>query len=93
MALLFRKQHTQDRIEARDSFDWGEDDYAVVDETQVVDERQIGRIYKERVPTGVKWLWFLQVEGAPPPNKGIADTLDEAKAALAKRYQEVKRGK
>src|SRR5258707_6295002 len=38
----------------RDSFDWGEDDYAVVDETQVVDERQIGRIYKERVPTGVK---------------------------------------
>ena len=42
MALLFRKQHTQDRIEARDSFDWGEDDYAVVDETQVVDERQIG---------------------------------------------------
>jgi len=93
LALLFRKQHTQDRIEARDSFDWGEDDYAVVDETQVVDERQIGRIYKERVPTGVKWLWFPQIEGAPPPNKGIADTLDEAKAALAKRYEEVKRGK
>jgi hypothetical protein len=73
------------------SFDWGEDDYAVVDETQVVDERQIGRIYKERVPAGVKWLWFLQVVEAPLPNKGIADTLDEAKAALAKRYEEVKR--
>jgi hypothetical protein len=29
---------------------------------------------------------------APPPNKGIADTLDEAKAALAKRFEEVKQG-
>jgi hypothetical protein len=48
MTLLFRKQHAQDRIEGLDSFDWGEEDYAVVDETQVVDERQIGRIYKER---------------------------------------------
>ena len=93
MTLLFRKQHAQDRIEGLDSFDWGEDDYAVVDETQVVDERQIGRIYKERVPAGVKWLWFLQVVEAPLPNKGMADTLEEAKAALKKRYEEVKRGK
>ena len=85
MTLLLRKQHTQDRIEGLDSFDWGEDDYAVVD------ERQIGRIYKERVPAGVKWLWFLQVVEAPLPNKGIADTLDEAKAALATRYEAVKR--
>jgi len=75
MTLLFRKQHAQDRIEGLDSFDWGEDDYAVVDERQVVEERQIGRIYKERVPAGVKWLWFLQVVKAPLPNKGIADTL------------------
>jgi hypothetical protein len=93
MTLLFRKQHTQDRIEQLDSFDWGEDDYAVVDETQAVDERQIGRIYKERVPAGVKWLWSLQGARAPPPNEGIADTLDEAKAAFAKRYEEVKGGK
>jgi len=92
MTLLFRKQHAQDRIEGLDSFDWGEDDYAVVDETQVVDESQIGRIYKQRVPAGVKWLWFLQVVEAPLPNKGIADTLDEAKAALVKRYDEIKRG-
>src|SRR5258708_22509806 len=91
MTLLFRKQHAQDGIEGLASFDWGEDDYAVVDETQVVDERQIGRIYKERVPAGVKWLWFLQVVEAPLPNKGIPDTLDEAKAALANRYEEVKR--
>ena len=92
MTLLFRKQHTQDGIEGLASFDWGEDDYVVIDETQVY-VTQIGRIYKERVPAGVKWLWILQVVRAPPRNKGIADTLDEAKAALAKRYQEVKRGK
>jgi hypothetical protein len=61
--------------------------------TTLVDERQIGRIYKERVPAGVKWLWSLQVARAPPPNEGIADTLDEAKEAFAKRYEEVKRGK
>jgi hypothetical protein len=92
MTLLVRKQHTQDRIEGLDSFDWGEDDYAVIDETQAVDETQIGRIYKERVPAGIKWLWFLQVEEAPLPNKGIADTLDEAKAALIKRYEEMSPG-
>src|SRR6266446_8234574 len=91
MTLVFRKQRAQDRIKGRYSFDWGEDDYAVIDETQGVDETQIGRIYKERVPAGVKWLWFLQVVEAPLPNKGIADTLDEAKAALAKRYERVKR--
>ena len=93
MTLLLRIQRAQDRIKGRYSFDWGEDDYAVVDETQAVDERQIGRIYTEKVPAGVKWLWFLQVVEAPLPNKGIADTLDEAKAALAKRYEEVKWGK
>jgi hypothetical protein len=40
-----------------------------------------------------KWLWFLQTGPAPPPNQGMADTLDEAKAALAKRYDEVKKAK
>jgi hypothetical protein len=84
MTLVLRKQRAQDRIKGRYSFDWGEDDYAVIDETHVVDETQIGRIYKERTPEGVKWLWSLQVARAPPPNQGIADTLDEAKAALAR---------
>ena len=93
MTLVFRKQRAQDRVKGRYSFDWGEDDYAVVDETQAVDERQIGRIYKERGPAGVKWLWSLQAARAPSPNRGIADTLDEAKAALAKRYEELKRGR
>jgi hypothetical protein len=91
MTLIFRKQCAQDDIKGRYSFDWGEDDYAVIDETQGVDETQIGRIYKERGPAGVKWLWSLQVARAPPPNQGIADTLNEAKAALARRYEELKR--
>jgi hypothetical protein len=36
----------------------------------------------------------LQPMPVPPRNIGMADTLDEAKAALVKRYEEVKkRGK
>jgi hypothetical protein len=34
-----------------------------------------------------EWLWFLQVVPAQPPNTGMVDTLDEAKAALAARYE------
>ena len=34
--------------------------------------------------------WFLQTKPAPPPNRGKADTLKEAKAALKLRYAEVK---
>jgi len=34
MTLVFRKQRAQDRVKGRYSFDWGEDDYAVIDETQ-----------------------------------------------------------
>jgi hypothetical protein len=30
---------------------------------------------------------------APPPNNGVADTLDEAKAALVMRYEEFKRSR
>jgi hypothetical protein len=30
---------------------------------------------------------------APPPNNGVSDTLDQAKAALVKRYEEFKRVK
>jgi hypothetical protein len=88
MMLLLRKQHAQDRIEGQEPpLDWSEDDYAVADETL------IGRIYRQQVQGDLKWLWFLQVVPAPAPNQGIGDTLDEAKAALAKRYEEVKRGK
>ena len=41
----------------------------------------------------MKWRWFLQTMPAPPPNSGVSETLEEAKAALVKRYEEVKRGK
>jgi len=87
MTLVLRMQEAQNRIEGRESFERGEDDYAVIDETR------IGRIYSQQLQAGFKWHWSLEV--APPslPNQGIADTLDEAKAALAKRYEEVKRRK
>jgi hypothetical protein len=47
-----------------------------------------------------KWRWFLQQipeagpgRPIPPPNQGMADTLEEAQAAFKKRYEEVRRGK
>ena len=46
-------------------------------------------IYRDRVPGGeMRWRWFYQTQGnpAPPPNSGVCDTLEEAKAALAERY-------
>jgi hypothetical protein len=41
----------------------------------------------------IKRLWFLQTVPAPLPNQGIAETLEEAKVALATRYKQVKREK
>jgi len=87
MTLILSRMRAQDRIEGRAPVDTGEDDYAVVDETR------IGRIYREPTHGEMKWRWFLQTVPAPPPNSGVADTLDEAKAAFAKRYEEVRRGK
>ena len=42
----------------------------------MVDGRLIGRIYRERLPAGVKWRWFLQVG---PVASGNCETLEEAK--------------
>jgi hypothetical protein len=81
MTLLLRKQNAQDRIEGREPFGWKDDDFAVLD-----DETRIGRIYQERLPGGEKWRWFLHVMGAPLPNSGIADTLDQAKTEIAEAY-------
>ena len=87
MTLVLRKQSAEDRIEGRDPPpDWSDDDYAVVD------EKLVGRIYRQQVQGDIKWLWFLQTVPAPLPNQGIADTLDEAKTALTSRYEQVKRG-
>jgi hypothetical protein len=58
----------------------------------VLEETKIGRIYQQQIHGAMKWLWFLQTVPAPPPNQGIADTLEEARAALAARHQQVKRG-
>jgi hypothetical protein len=66
---------------------WDEDDYAIVDETKV------GRIYSQRIHGEMKWVWCLQTDPAPPPSRGIADTLDDAKAAFKKRYEEVKKAR
>ena len=87
MTLILRRMRAQDRIEGREPIDTGEDDYAVVDETR------IGRIYREPIHGEMKWHWLLQTVPAPPPNSGMAHALDEAKAAFAKRYEEVRRGK
>ena len=87
MTLVLRKQSAEDRIEGRDPPpDWSDDDYAVVD------EKLVGRIYRQQVQGDIKWLWFLQTVPAPLPNQGIADTLDEARATLSSRYEQVKRG-
>jgi hypothetical protein len=84
MASILRKQTDEDRVEGRKPLDWGENDYAVLGETL------IGRIYKEE---GLKWRWYLEIAPVPPPYEGVADTLDEARAAIAKRYREIKQGK
>jgi hypothetical protein len=48
-------------------------------------ETVIGRIDKEWVPLGVKWRWFLHMEGTP--NSGSADTLEDARAAIAEVHE------
>jgi hypothetical protein len=86
MTVFLRKMRAHDVIEGKEPGPWGEDDYAVVE------GRLIGRIYRDRVPGGeTKWRWFLQSgPGVPQPNAGEADTLDEAKEALAERYQQLR---
>jgi hypothetical protein len=86
MTLILRKQHAQDCIEGLEPpLDWSEDDYVVVDETL------IGRIYRQPVQGDLRWLWFLQTVPAPLPTQGVADTLEEARVALAARYEQVRR--
>src|SRR5215470_10487440 len=85
MTYLLRRMRALDRIEGREPLGWDENDYAVVDDIQ------FGRIYAEQIRGKTKWRWFLQTMPAPPPNNGVVDTLDEAKAALVRRYEEVRR--
>jgi hypothetical protein len=85
MSLILRKTRTQARIEGLNPSIWGEDDYSVID-----GETRVGRIYRERIQGEWRWLWFLQTEPAPPPNQGVAGTLEEAKAEFKRRYAEVR---
>jgi hypothetical protein len=64
---------------------WSHDDYCVLD-----GERDVGRIYPELIHGERKRLWFLQTVPAPAPNRGMADTLEEAKAQFKARYMQVK---
>ena len=87
MTLRLRKTRVQASIDGLDPAIWDDDDYAILDEAKV------GRLYTQRIHGEMKWVWCLQTDPAPPPNTGIADTLDAAKAAFKKRYEEVKRRK
>ena len=82
MAITLRQQNEQERIGGRAPvMVWQDDDYAVLD-----DDIVIGRIYRESVPAGVKWRWFLHIMGASP-DSGSADALDQATAELATCYE------
>jgi hypothetical protein len=54
--------------------------------------------YRDMIIGKPKWRWFLQQipeagpgRPIPPPNQGMADTLEQAQAAFKKRYEEVSR--
>lgn len=85
MTLVLRRQYVQDRKEGREPGGYSVDDYAVVDGTRV------GRIHRE-VENGVpKWLWSLQIGPTQPASSGVADTLEQARAAVARRWEELKK--
>jgi hypothetical protein len=62
------------------------DDYVVLDE-----EKSVGRIHKDT--TSPRWIWSVNTSPfpAPPPNNGLAPTLEEAKLEFKARYEEMKR--
>lgn len=82
MTLILRKGSAQARIEGLTRLDQGEDDYAVIhNETSV--------------STKIRASARRSGDGSCRPRpqiKAIADTLEEAKAALAARYEHAKRG-
>jgi hypothetical protein len=87
VTIFLRKMEAHVVIEGPDPEPWSnDDDYAVVE------GKLIGRVYRDRVPGGeTKWRWSLQSRPVvPQPNSGEADTLEEAKAALAERHQRLR---
>jgi hypothetical protein len=66
----------------------GDDDYVVLDQ-----DRDVGRIHKERMSSEPQWRWAINTSPypAPVPHNGIENTLEEAKAAFKRRYEEMMR--
>jgi hypothetical protein len=67
---------------------WGPDDYVILDR----DGRSVGRIYKDYIQGSPRWFWSVNTSPfpAPPPNNGLAYSLDEAKEQFKQRYEEMK---
>jgi hypothetical protein len=59
------------------------DDYVVLD-----GEKSVGRIYKEH--SEAIWSWSVNTAPFPPPNNGLAKSLEEAKHQFKQRYEEKK---
>jgi hypothetical protein len=67
-------------------WDDAKDDYVVLD-----GEKSVGRFHKDA--TSPRWIWSVNTSPypAPPPNNGLAPTLEEAKREFKARYEEMKR--
>jgi hypothetical protein len=61
------------------------DDYVILD-----GDRSVGRIYREHGEA--RWFWSVNTSPypAPPPNNGLAKSLEEAKQHFKLRYEEMK---
>jgi hypothetical protein len=77
LTLILRRTYVHARVVGWNPKIPSHDDFCILD-----GERDVGRIYPELIHGKRKWLWFLQTEPAPPPNRGMADTLEEAKTAF-----------
>ena len=59
----------------------GLDDYDVIHDGEIV-----GRIYR-MIGDRELWRWMIRLSASPPgPSGGLADTLDEAKAAFQAKW-------
>ena len=87
MTLLLRKSNVQAPKEGWAQV-WNDDDFCVID-----DQRVVGCIRTEVILGKSKWRWAINgvPHGLPPPHNGVANTLDDAKAAFKKRYGEITR--
>jgi len=87
MPLLLRKTNVQARIDGWIAV-WADDDYCVIE-----NERVVGCIRAEVILGQPKWRWAINnvPHGLQPPHNGVANTLDDAKAAFKERYQQIKR--